>query len=256
MKPASKPAENPAMPDIDVLEAAIAAANEDEPAAAATPQPAGDKGPDGTAATISGMPALTLDKTLDDKRKKGVDLDAVAKKLSKAGSLNDLTDTVAETLFGDTNFNAIAAEVVSNPPPGMSAPGEAAVKDPSLVLELQEVPRPAEASEATSPTDGPKEMGHTDKLDMSLSMRLDMVKELNNSGATTDNTQSPDGKAGGQAAKKSTAQPESIEEQMKTAMTGTLKTLSSADAPPAPLEKDEPKDKKSGGLFSRLGRSS
>jgi hypothetical protein len=80
--------------------------------------------------------------------------------------------------------------------------------------------------------------------------------KLNSGGATMDNAQSPEGKAGGQAAKKSTAQPESIEQQINTAMTGTLKTLSSGDAPPAPLEKDEPKDKKSGGLFSRFGRSS
>jgi len=133
----------------------------------------------------------------------------------------------------------------------MSAPGEPAVDDPSILLELEDDPPPAEA-----PAEGPTEMGHTGKLDMTLSMRLDMVKELNIGGATKDNTESPDDKAGGQAAKKNKAQPESNEEQMKTAMTSTLKTLSGADAPPAPLEKDEPKDKKSGGLFSRLGRSS
>ncbi len=99
-------------------------------------------------------------------------------------------------------------------------------------------------------------MGHTGKLDMSLSMRLDMVKELNLGGAKNANKELRDDKAGAKAAKKNKAHPESIEEQMKTEMTMTSTALSNADAPPAPQEKNQPKGKKSGGLFSRLGRSS
>ena len=202
------------------------------------------------------MPALTLDKSLDEKRNNGVDLDQVAEKLSKAGSLNDLSDTVAETLFGDTEFEAIAAEVVANPPPGMSAPGEPAVQDPSLILELQEDPPPAEASESDSSTAGPKEMGHTGKLDLSLSKRLEMVMQLNKGGAKSGNNGAGSSKVAKPEAKAKKAQPESIEEQMNTAMTSTLQTLSSADAPPLPVEEDQPEEKKSGGLFSRFGRSS
>ncbi len=252
MKPASKPAENPAMPDIDVLEAAIAAANKDEAATAATPQPAGDKSPKGNAAAVDEIPALALDETLDDQSNKSADLNKMAEKLSKAGSLTDLTDTVAETLFGNAEFNAIAAEVVANPPP--SEPTEDASP---VMLETEDEAKSADADKPDLQPTAPDEKDDAAELSMSsTTRRLDLVMKLNSGGAKNENTGSGDGKPGGQAAKKSTAQPETIEEQMKTAMTGTLKTLSSADAPPAPLDKDEPKDKKSGGLFSRLGRSS
>jgi hypothetical protein len=56
------------------------------------------------------------------------------------------------------------------------------------------------------------------------------------------------------APKSNGSQPESIEQQMQSAMTATVKAISDVDIPPP--EGDQQEDKKSGGLFSRFKRSS
>jgi len=247
------------------------------PAPAPAPKAGGDKGADGTEATLAGVPALTLDETLDEKRAKAAILDPkVAQKMGEAESINDLTATMAETLFGDAEFEAIAADVVANPPPGKTAPGKSAEDASPVMLELeeqesQEMPdtgneaKSAEPGKPESPAAGAKDQGQAGNFDMTLSRRINMLKELNSGpksvkgakpekGAKLEKIDLGQTQPVAPAPKPNGFQPESIEQQMQTAMTATVKAISDVDIPPP--EGDEPEDKKSGGLFSRFKRSS
>ena len=93
-------------------------------------------------------------------------------------------------------------------------------------------------------------MGYTGEFNMSVSKRFDLLKELNKAKANGENIELSDEKAIESPPTPSGPQPESIEEQINTSITETLKALSPTDAPPPAA--DEPNDKKSG---KRLGRS-
>ena len=276
--PAAKPAADKPAP------ATKPAAKKPTPA----PEPAGDKGPDGTAATLTGVPALTLDNVLEEKREKNAKLVQTEEELGKAASLDDLTSTMAETLFGDAAFAAIAADVVANPPPGKTAPGESAEDASPVTLETEEQASPVMleteeqaspvmletekksesevASKANSPAKGPNEMGQTGNFDMTMSKRIDMLKALNSSPKPDKGAKPDQGNALGKielregmpaepAPKVNGSQPESIEQQMQTAMTATVKAISDVDIPPG-VDDDDSEDGKSGGIFSRFKRSS
>jgi type II secretory pathway predicted ATPase ExeA len=237
-----------------------------KPAAKPAPAPSEDrdKGPDGTEPTLTGVPALTLDETLEEKRAEAAKLDPkLAQKIGEAESIKDFTDTMAETLFGDSEFEAIAADVVANPPPGKTAPGKAAAAKPAddvspVMLDPELQPEPEKASNPAAPPAKPKQESEKVDLEMSMSRRMDMVKELNKikgldkADAKTEKIEMGKTLPGAKMPKPDQSLPESIEDQM----TATLQTLGAADAPPLPLEEDEPKDKKSGGLLSRFKRSS
>ena len=194
--PASKPAAKRPVP------AAKPAAKKPAPQAATkkpAPEPAGDKGPDGTAVTLTGIPALTLDDVLEEKRSKSAKDIETEEGLGKAESLTDLTNTMAETLFGDA---AIAAEVVANPPPGQTAPGKSSEDASPVMPETEEQASPvmleteneaesADASKPESPAKGPKDMGQTGNFDMTMSKRMDMLKALN-SGTKSDEKAKPE----------------------------------------------------------------
>ena len=168
--PAAKPAAKKPAPQ--------AAANKPAPA----PEPAGDKGPDGTGVTLTGIPELTLDNVLEEKRSKSAKVIETEDELGKAESLNDLTNTMAETLFGDESFAAIAAEVVANPPPGKTAPGKSSEDASPLMLELEETASPVildTGNESKSTEAGPREMGQTGNFEMTVIQRIDMVNLLN-----------------------------------------------------------------------------
>jgi hypothetical protein len=253
------------------------------PATATAPKAGGDKGADGTGATLAGIPALTLDDALEEKRADAVKLDPkVAQKIGEAESIKDFTDTMAETLFGDAEFEAIAADVVANPPPGKTAPGQAKDEASPVMLELEEQKSPvmldtgnesksAEPGKPESPAAGAKDQGQAGNFDMTMSSRINMLKELKSGpksakGAKPEICAKPEigakpekidlGKTQpvAPAPKTNGSQPESIEQQMQSAMTATVKAISDVDIPPP--EDDEQEDKKSGGLFSRFKRSS
>jgi hypothetical protein len=253
----------PRMPDIDVLEAAIAAANENEEEKKPESPAAGDEGSDGSDNTLGGVPALTLDAALEEKRKKGAAVSPqTAEELGKAESLKDLTDTMAETLFGNAEFEAVAAEVVANPPPGKGKPAKAkpdnpapansepnkealaaaSEKDPSLMLELVE---DTLAGEAQDPLASDKD------IQLSTTRRFDLIKQLN-SGENTENVEMGDTHGPKAAPTKKDDGPDSLEDQLQTAMTATLKAIDSGEAPPPDTDDDEPKKKT--GLFGRFSR--
>jgi hypothetical protein len=279
--PAAKPAAKKPVPA--AKPAAKKPVSASKPAAKKpAPEPAGDKGPDGTAVTLTGIPALTLDNVLEEKRSKSAKEIETEEELAKAASLNDLTNTMAETLFGDESFAAIAAEVVANPPPGKTAPGKSSEDASPVMLETEEQASPvkleisnesesADASKPESPAKDPKNTGQTGNFDMTMSKRMDMLKALN-SGKKSDKKAQPEKTAKSNksaavqkielvedkpaevASKVNGSQPESIEQQMETAMTATVKAISDVDIPPG-VDDDESKDGKSGGLFSRFKRS-
>jgi len=232
-----------------------------KPAADPVPAPSEerDKGPDGTDPTLTGVPALTLDDTLDEKRAEAAKLDPkLAQKIGEAESIKDFTDTMAETLFGDSEFEAIAAKVVANPPPGKTAATKPAEDASPVMLEPEQQPAPEKASKPATPPAKPTQESEKVDLEMSMSRRMDMVKELNKvkeldkAAAKTEKIEMGKTLPGVKVPNPDKSLPESIEDQM----TATLQTLGAADAPPLPLDEDESKNKKSGGLLSRFKRSS
>ncbi len=279
--PAAKPAAKKPVPA--AKPAAKMPVSASKPAAKKpAPEPAGDKGPDGTAVTLTGIPALTLDDVLEEKRSKSTKEIETEEELGKAASLNDLTNTMAETLFGDESFAAIAAEVVANPPPGKTAPGKSSEDASPVMLETEEQAsqvkleisnesESADAGKAESPAKDPKNTGQTGDFDMTMSKRMDMLKALNsskksdkkakpektaksNKSAAVQKIELVEDKPAEVAPKTNGSQPESIEQQIETAMTATVKAISDVDIPPG-VDDDESKDGKSGGLFSRFKRS-
>ena len=264
---------------VDALEAALDAArkgNLDKLAAAPVPPPVNGK--DTNAKPLAekpapSIPAITLDEKLAERRKPSKqELDQYAQEISKANSLEQFSDAMAETLFGNEEFNQIAAEVVANPPPGHSTAvaesglgivestpdhelaepppaGPSPVQlDDSLILEIAGVRRkPAPYANNSA----------GDELRESQAMRMDMLKALKDGVGNLPTEKIELGR--NTAAKAPPApkgpQPEPIENQIDTSITQTLKSLKLPEPAPAADGGDE-KDKKPGGLFSRFRRSS
>lgn len=114
---------NHALPDLDALASAITMArgkspaeeeSESEPDAEAELETGWNQPPEDVKVPAP-IPSITLDRTLEDQRKTAVDTDTVALELANAKSLEDISDAMAETLFG-IEFQEIAAAAVSMPP--------------------------------------------------------------------------------------------------------------------------------------------
>jgi len=124
----------------------------------------------GSDPTLDGIPELTLDDSLDQVRNDvaapalaeqlseqppGTGIDPrVAEELSKATSLDDLDDEMAATLFGDEDFDAIAAAAIANGPafaPANDDDGAVASGDvgPASAEAAASAVTPAAAAEAT-----------------------------------------------------------------------------------------------------------
>ena len=271
--------------DVDSLEAALDAAkkgNRDD-LVMAPPVARGDGAarPDTNEAVADAVPEITLDKKLTDTQKKRKDeLHEAATQISKAISLDEFSDKMAETLFGNEDLNAIAAEVVANPPPDHEASesspdhekAEAPPDGPSPVLldesaamELSLAEDPDSVAEAAAPAaNGANQPAEgTGGLRESQAMRADILQSLKQANDALDHPvveekvelahepSLPDSPA------PNGPQPDSIEDQIDTVMTQTLAALDLSQIQPDDLEPDEEKPaKKSGGFFSRFRRSS
>lgn len=230
--------------DIDALEAALSAARAQsaEADAAAAPAEAAEPPVDAVEASV---PELTLDESLEDARRdQRRELDELAEQLGKAQTLDDISDKMAETLFGDEDLNRIAAEVVANPPPEAANQADAG--------------EPASAPEAAG-TDS----GKTGTFDMTMSERYRMVNSLNASPppanpkqqevahislGDTSKTRLPPAPTG--------ETPVSIEDQIETALTQTRKGLTALDIPEPPAPPPEQDETENGkGMFGLLKRS-
>lgn len=254
-------------PDLDALEAALESAkngelaiqNDSAPVAAfKEPDTATETAPEDVAAVI---PEITLDAALPSKEADEEELRRVAEQIGAASSLEDVTDIMAETIFGSQALDEIAASVVANPP-------EEEEKSPVMLEDIEVETAPA-ANDATSEDpDVAQATGTQDAVpvDADAAKRLDMVKALNKStgAAAPESIEMSSGPKQQltEPPKPNGPQPEPIENQINTSMTQTLKALSSAQiAKAAELQDDEgdededEDDKKPGGFFSRFRRS-
>ena len=252
------------MDDVDALEAALVAAKKGELdkllEATAKPGLNGNVPADGDEPPVE-VPEITLDETLADEARNNPELDEFAAEIAKANSLEEFSDKMAETLFGNEEFDAIAAEVVANPPqadPGTPADQEPVAEVPDIQVEV-----PAPAAE-------PPPISAAGDLRQSQAVRADMLNSLrtepNEPAAPTARPEPATEAAGGENVELSTGpgmpapkpkgpSPDSIEDQITT-MTQNLEALDVSKMADTVAADDEPEPKKSGGLFSRFRKSS
>jgi type II secretory pathway predicted ATPase ExeA len=195
----------------------------------------------------------------ENQRKADAELQKIAAGLAEAKTLEDVDDKMAETLFGE-ELSIAAAEVAKMVASGQSpddvpepesapaapspnAPANAA--QPDLEKEFEDVW--GEKPDAEVSIESQFETQHGG-LDMSASQRLATVRALNTDQKSPAASARP-------TAQKTAVKPESIEEQITTSMTQTLKTLN-VHHDPAAINDDDDDDtgKRKGGFFSRFRR--
>ena len=176
------------------------------------------------------------------------ELQEIAANLSRARTIDDVDDKMAETLFGE-EFSAIAAQVAANAPPELSDSDENDVEQAEAVADMDRAIEVTVELEST-PSDPP-----LNNLDASASRRLATVRALNGEPHSVP-------KAAGLDAAPEIETPaatpaagnelDSFEDQINTSLTQTLKALSVR--PPPPNEDAEDIDDKSG-FFNLFRRS-
>lgn len=251
-------------PELDALEAAIHAANAWQ---SGDEQLQDAAEPEQTAGAAGGeLLEITLDKVLEDKKRQENeaprDLDQWAVELSKAQSLEDISDMLAETLFGNQELQQVSDQIVANRPVAnsVSTPRPANVAAP---VKPTAGPRPVPPATRAVPAaaNGAKQPG---RFDMTLSQRIDMVNTLKKGQSSRPVPASnvteivlsvmPD------APEKPQGGPEPIEAQIDTAITQSRLALSSADLARLAAEDKQSSassgDKGSRGLFGLFKRSS
>jgi general secretion pathway protein A len=263
-QPADAPVRERRTPDLDALQAALDAAKKGdfapEPATAPVAKPEvspPDAVQDKPAAVASGIPEITLDDSLPQAKNNDEELMRVAEQIGRAHSLEDISDIMAETIFGSQALDEIAASVVANPPSTKS--------ESPVMLDETDVPKAANDSAANKPPAGNNRVpaGAPGKSGDKAAKRPDMVNALKKAPANAAairmeeneiGSGKPNPASAAPAPKPRGPQPEPIEHQINTSMTQTLKALSSAQARKTEGQAEE--GKKSSGLFSRFRRSS
>jgi hypothetical protein len=174
------------------------------------------------------------------------EFEKIAANLARARTIDDCDDKMAETLFGE-EFSMMAAQIAANAPPELSANDELElVTEKSAAVPLADSAVNADTHiELDSRPSSPH-----DKLDHAHSQRLATVRALNRSPDMTPPVAQSAARGNGESPPEFD-QPESIEEQINTSMTQTLKALSVR--PPPNTDDDGDEDK--GGFFSRFRRS-
>lgn len=254
--------------DIDALEAALGAAKQEKQEPLPIDQAAlidvGDDRLNG-AGSATDLPEITLDAALPSRGAESDELDKAADEIGNASSLEDISDAMAETLFGNAELDAVAAAVVANPPENYSdgsdipADGDSPVKlenpampdaaNDAVELALEPTPTkaktqitpaaatkpsPAAAATARKPTAAPAigakspEFGDGNvPLNESVAMRIDILNKMKDNAArfATENVELGEGPPPPNEATALDQQPEPIEEQINTSITQTLKAL-------------------------------
>ena len=210
----------------------------DEPGEVSAPAPA--KAPASDLANDSSIPSLNLPPKQD--KKADAEIERIAAELAKAKSIEDVDDKLAETLFGD-EINFVAAQVLANPPSGEPA------NDPHdvVVATGQPVARGSAAADLDVTLEEPKKLDNG-RTDLSASQRLKTVRALNSD--LHPSIREPEVVMEDQPMPASVTAPESIEDQINTSMTQTLKALNVVPPVIDIDDDDEPK----GGFFSRFKR--
>ncbi len=185
------------------------------------------------------------------------ELEELASELARGTSIEDMDDKLAETLFGE-EFTMMAAEAAALAGAAPSANDDAepsAEADPPVA---QEVPAPAEPvrkapAAAAKPAPPPAK-----PLDDEASDRLATVRALNKGKAPNGAPATPAAgesivmETANDAPEAPTPRPSSIEDQMNTSMTQTLKALNVRKAQASSNDDDDDGKR---GFFSRFRRS-
>ena len=187
-------------------------------------------------------------------------MDKFAEAIGSAGSLEEISEVMAETLFGEEFDEAAAAAVAMGPVPEV-AEGELVVpgasNDKAAAAKPNGTDEPAETSEdAGQPADSEVESPQGNGLRDSVALRIDVLNKMK---GQIDNERTEAVEMGDEspqeiAPESKGPQPEPIERQINTSMTQTLEALNVANAAEAVAA--EKAEKKSGGFFSRFRRSS
>jgi type II secretory pathway predicted ATPase ExeA len=196
----------------------------------------------------------------DEKSKADAELAQIALELSRAKSLEDIDDKLAETLFGE-EINSIAAQFAvksleDNPPPAeppakppsqpANEPANADAPSDGLVLELVSDPGNAPAKEA------PRQVVANNKP-ITVSQRLRTVRALNDDPKPA--TPNPDTSSGSRPPiSEPPGTPVSIEDQFSTSTPDTQTQKASINHLPVPDDDEDEKNSKTG-FFSRFKRS-
>jgi hypothetical protein len=258
---------DPGEPELDALQAAIQAANawqasetDEGGLAAAQPSPQAD---------ASGLPEITLDVELDKRKPVANNLNRWADELSKAKSLEDISDILAETIFGNEEVEAISADIrarkaaerVAEP---KAAPPTPAAREPQPAAKAQ-APRPAVPPGSGTATraqpKAPARPAVGNAANMTMSQRIEMVNSLKGRKpirpipgmqiAELGLAEQPD-----EMPPSSLNGPQPIEAQIDTAITQSRRVLSEADLARLASSDDDDDDKGKRGLFGFFRRSS
>ena len=185
------------------------------------------------------------------------ELEKIAAELAKAKTLEDVDDKMAETLFG-SEISMIAAQVIGNPPTEEPANDS----QPEAASALPPTPEPVEPEMAPQPADiasmpAAEEVSietHTPTagsgMDLSASQRLKTVRALN--ADLHPSLREPGNDVAANGSPDGGVTPESIEDQINTSITETLKALK---VPPSVANEDGDEETGKSGFFSRFKRS-
>jgi type II secretory pathway predicted ATPase ExeA len=210
----------------------------DEPGEISAPKPEKSATPAATS-----KPAYNPPKKAPQKA--DAELEKIASQLAKAKSLEDIDDRMAETLFGD-ELNFAAAQFMANRPRDVSAnddDGEIRTgSNAKAVANGHDGPGYQVTLEATRKLDD-------SGIDLSASQRLKTVRALSADSRPSLRESNP---AAGNRDPEPVVKPESIEDQINTSMTQTLKALNVR--PPVNDDSIDDGDTKRG-FFSRFKRS-
>lgn len=176
-----------------------------------------------------------------------VELQQIAADLAKAKTIEDVDDKLAETLFGD-EINFVAAQVIANPPAANPAtPPQAPPTNKAAPSAVAAPPAPAIDTSTAPPANA-----YTNAPSITQSQRLRTVQALN-TGSRRKSAPAVAPIAAKNAASPpplpASDQPESIEAQISTSVTQSLKALDEKSIAAA----DD--DAKKSGFFNRFKRS-
>lgn len=260
-------------PELDALQAAIQAAN-----AWQASETDGDEGPvvqTPRQTAAPDLPEITLDVELEKRKPAPNDLDRWADELSKAKSLEDISDILAETIFGNEEIEAISAGIRAKKATERAAQEEAAPaaaapkpapREPHPVAAKGPTPRPspnksASAAASRHQPKAPMRPAAGNGINMTMSQRIEMVNSLKGKKpirpapgmqvAGIVLAEQPD-----EPAPSAANGPQPIEAQIDTAITQSRKVLSEADLARLASSDDDDDDKGRRGLFGLFRRSS
>jgi hypothetical protein len=239
-KAVPKPAPQPAPKSVVMPEAKPVAkpAAKPEVKPAVKPPPVASK-PAPVAPVAAKAPVAEVASPARDARPPTHELEKIASSIARARTIEDVDDYMAETLFGE-EFSMLAAQVAAN------ASLHAGAEAPPVALSLM--------------SDAPKQ---SQTMDTSPSQRLKVLRDLNKSSVPRGAPSTPDSEESIVMSSDGLDTPpadeqlavDSIEDQITTSMTQTLKTLSIRPTPRSDSDDgDDDDDDSDKGFFSRFRR--